>query len=63
MHYAALNPVGYKLMGLVPWPLITLPSIPEQDFSGRVVNGNIDVKGGDGESAVLVYDVAQEWQG
>lgn len=47
-------------MGMVPWPLIKLPMIPEQDFSGRVVSGNIDVKGGDGESVSVIADYAGE---
>lgn len=36
----ALNPVGHKVMGLAPWPVVKLPMIPEQDFSGTVVDAN-----------------------
>lgn len=36
----ALNPVGYKLMGMLGWPIATLPAIPEQDVSGTIVDAN-----------------------
>ncbi|KAJ9097583.1 hypothetical protein QFC21_004617 [Naganishia friedmannii] len=40
VHSVSLNPVGYKLMGMLPWPLAKLPMIPEGDFSGWVADPN-----------------------
>ncbi|KAI0797804.1 hypothetical protein C8Q75DRAFT_739747 [Abortiporus biennis] len=37
---AALNPVGYKMMGIVPAFVAKFPQTAEYDFSGVVVNGN-----------------------
>lgn len=55
VHSAGLNPVGYKLMALTVWPVFKLPSIPELDFSGTVVDGNgTEFQAGQGESVVYV---------
>ncbi|KAJ9123876.1 hypothetical protein QFC22_000664 [Naganishia vaughanmartiniae] len=40
VHSVSLNPVGYKLMGLLPWPVAKLPMIPEGDFAGWVADPN-----------------------
>lgn len=40
VHSVSLNPVGYKLMGMLFWPLCKLPMIPEGDFSGWVADPN-----------------------
>ncbi|KAI0086310.1 hypothetical protein BDY19DRAFT_960779 [Irpex rosettiformis] len=37
---AAFNPVGYKLMGLLPNFIAKRPYVAEHDFAGIVVNGN-----------------------
>lgn len=37
---AALNPVGYKLMGLLPNFLAKRPIVAEHDFSGVIVDAN-----------------------
>lgn len=59
VHSVALNPVGYKLMQLVPWPMARYPMIPEGDFSGTIVagenTGGWNVKKGDGESPSLIW--------
>lgn len=40
VHSAALNPVGYKMMGSVPSPIARFPGIPESDFAGVIVDTN-----------------------
>jgi NADPH:quinone reductase-like Zn-dependent oxidoreductase len=40
VHSVSLNPVGYKLMEMLPWPMVKLPMIPEGDFAGWVADPN-----------------------
>lgn len=40
VHSAALNPVGYRMMGTVPSPIARFPGIPESDFAGVIVDMN-----------------------
>lgn len=40
VHSVSLNPVGYKLMEMLPWPMVKLPMIPEGDFSGWIADPN-----------------------
>ncbi|KAJ3530617.1 hypothetical protein NMY22_g8500 [Coprinellus aureogranulatus] len=49
VHAAALNPLGYKLMTMVPGFVSKRPYVPEHDFSGTIVdsNGSEEFKVGD----------------
>ncbi|GHJ88726.1 hypothetical protein NliqN6_5128 [Naganishia liquefaciens] len=40
VHSVSLNPVGYKLMEMLPWPMVKLPMIPEGDFAGWIADPN-----------------------
>ncbi|KAJ9117260.1 hypothetical protein QFC20_000405 [Naganishia adeliensis] len=40
VHSVALNPLGYKLMGSVPWPIARYPIVAENDFAGTIVDAN-----------------------
>ncbi|KAI0689116.1 hypothetical protein BC835DRAFT_1407907 [Cytidiella melzeri] len=59
VHAAALNPVGYKLMGLLPNFLVKRPQVAENDFAGVVVNGNgTDWQNGQEVYGIVSADVA-----
>ncbi|KAI5454901.1 hypothetical protein NCC49_002177 [Naganishia albida] len=40
VHSVALNPLGHKLMGSVPWPIARYPIVAENDFAGTIVDSN-----------------------
>ncbi|KAJ9123877.1 hypothetical protein QFC22_000665 [Naganishia vaughanmartiniae] len=67
VHSAALNPVGPKLMSSVPWPIARYPIVPENDFSGVIVdpNGHKEWKVGQEVvgSYVEIFDKLRKGQG
>lgn len=58
VHSVALNPLGHKLMGSVPWPIARYPIVAENDFAGTIVdsNGHMEWSVGQGERQYLNKD-------
>lgn len=55
VHSVGLNPLGYKLMGTVPWPIARYPIVAENDFAGTIAdaNGHTDWHVGQGAFAYV----------